>query len=361
MLASAAIPFAIPSNKDALTKLYESAGGAKWRVKGHWPHGSPCRWHGIECENGVVTSIDLGGNGATGTLPSELCALTRLRVLNIDESRLSGTLPDCHTRLRTILLATNPNLSGTLPSLTRLTTLEELDLSRTRISGTISTALGHLAELQRLQLDHTVITGTVPTQVGRLRSVESLFLHESPWLSGTLPTELGQLAPSLRLGMSLASTRLSGTIPTHITHLAKLRALWLVHTRLSGTLPRSIGKMHLAELEVHASRLSGTLPSELGELRPSLRRCVLIAAQGPHQTFHSMRPADRVQPDTNHFDCPLPAELPPACTQHLACTPALTSLGTTMRSHGGRGAERRDGRRGRGRGRARLLERRLAE
>ena len=81
-------------SREALTALFHSTSG--WRVKTRWlGGGSVCRWHGIECAEGgeEVTSIDLGGNGVHGTLPSELASLSSLRVLNIDESRLSGTLP----------------------------------------------------------------------------------------------------------------------------------------------------------------------------------------------------------------------------------------------------------------------------
>ena len=81
--------------REALEKLYESTHGAAWRRKSNWLSESRgvCKWHGVECSHGEVTSIDLGGNDVAGTLPASLASLTALRVLNIDDSRLSGTLP----------------------------------------------------------------------------------------------------------------------------------------------------------------------------------------------------------------------------------------------------------------------------
>ena len=274
----------MPDERAILLQLYDAAGGPHWRAKQRWLKGpNACRWHGIECDgDGFVTSIDLGGNGVRGALPDALSTLARLRTLNIDESRLSGTLPPLshlHS-LKVLLLASNPALSGTLPPHATLNNLEELDLSRTRVSGTIGSATGQLRALRRLQLNHAAISGTVPSQIGMLARAEAIFAHESTALSGTLPSEIGRLAPTLRLGMSLASTRLSGSIPSQLGGLSRLRALWLVHTRLSGTLPPSIGAMRsLAELELHANRISGALPTQLGALRPTLRRCVRAVAR----------------------------------------------------------------------------------
>ena len=310
------------SARDALAALYHAGDGAHWRANNHWLSGSVCRWHGIECDgSGEVTSIDLGGNGVHGTLPSQLASLAQLKVLNIDESRLSGTLPakvGSLSKLETILLASNPKLSGTL-SASVSEKLSVLDLSLTKLSGTIS-GLTRLSALQRLQLDHTQLSGTVPSQLGTLRSAQAIYVHASSRLSGSLPTELGSLGHSLWF-TSFASTRISGTIPTEIGLLTHLRSLWLVKAGLSGTLPPTLGLLkELRELEVHGNLLSGTIPHTVGggsgagserlsPLAKSLRRCVLTAAQGPHQPRHSMRPVDREEADSNRFACPLPLSL----------------------------------------------------
>ena len=166
--------------REALSALYASTNGASWRQRGRWLTAkNVCKWHGIECDsNGDVTSIDLGGNNATHVrLRSNL---SKLRTLNIDESQLSGTLPaSLSIELRTILLANNPKISGTLPAdlFRRLPSLTELDLSRTRLSGSITNSLTGARSLQRLQLDHTSISGTLPTTIGLLTTLSRL-AHE---------------------------------------------------------------------------------------------------------------------------------------------------------------------------------------
>ena len=345
-----------------LQHLYESAGGTHWRARGRWLHGNGnvCRWHGIECDGSKeVLSIDIGGNGARGTLPSQLGQLSRLRVLNIDESQLSGTLPTQLaglTYLTTILLASNHRLSGSIPRLDKLASLTELDVSRTRLSGTLSSLFGSNHALRRLQLDHTALSGTVPSQLGLLRA-QSLFLHESRLLSGTLSRNLftGPLSTSLYHGASVASTRLSGTLPTQLGLAARLRSLWVVHTAVSGTVPSQLGALHLTEMELHANRLSGSLPSQLGSMQGTLRRCVLTTKQGVHQPRHSMRPVDRGV-DSNRFACPLPNTLPAPCRPHLECAPDEAGRTTDVEQRGrGRsvGDDAKRGRGGRGRRRGR--------
>ena len=307
--------------RDALERLYEAAGGSRWRTRDNWlSMRNVCKWHGIGCYGGVVTSVDLGGNGVQGTLPTELGRLSALRVLNIDDSRLSGSMPATFwtrmTGLQTILLAGNPQLSGTMPQLGSLVSLTELDTSRTALSGTLGADIGSLRVLQRLQTDHTAISGVLPTELGQLTRTASLFVHESARFSGTLPTELGHLG-ALVHGASFSGTRISGTIPSELGHITRLRELWIVRAALSGSVPSSIGLMaSLNHLEVHGNRLSGVLPSELGRL--ALGRCCLTAAQGPHQPRHGMRPLDELSEDTNHFACPLPT-LPAPCIAHLKC------------------------------------------
>ena len=280
--------------------------------------GNVCKWHGVECTAGEVTTVDLGGNGVKGTLPSQLAQMTALRVLNIDESHMSGTLPaglGALSGLTTIMFGSNRRLSGTLPQLGS-TAVQVIDLSATRLSGSLPTAL--CPKLERVHLDHTAISGTVPTQLGHLVRLQALWLMETH-ISGSLPTQLGRI-DMLTLGFSLAKTRLSGTLPSEIGRLRRLQHMWLDHTHLSGSVPADVGGMRLHGLELHANRLSGSLPSQIANLSRSLRTCVLAAAQGPLQPKHSQRPEDRPEPDTNHFTCPLPAGLPPPCIPMLHCT-----------------------------------------
>ena len=95
----------------------------------------------------------------------------------------------------------------------------------------------------------------------------------------------------------LYSNGLDGPIPTTIGALTELRSLALHSNELRGGVPTELGLLTgLQKLSLHGNALSGLLPSELGRLS-DLRACFLSPG--------------------NEWRCPVPAELPAACTPAL--------------------------------------------
>jgi len=99
----------------------------------------------------------------------------------------------------------------------------------------------------------------------------------------------------------LYSNGLDGTIPTTIGFLTELRSLALHSNELHGGVPTELGLLTaLQKLSLHGNALSGLLPTELGRLS-DLRVCFLAPG--------------------NAWRCPVPEELPAACTPGLVpCT-----------------------------------------
>lgn len=68
-------------------------------------------------------------------------------------------------------------------------------------------------------------------------------------------------------GLTLASNRLSGTLPPEIGDLTELRVVHLQYNRISGTIPPEIGNLtRLRDLRLYANDFSGTIPPVLGDL-----------------------------------------------------------------------------------------------
>ncbi|EOY13461.1 Leucine-rich repeat transmembrane protein kinase, putative [Theobroma cacao] len=87
------------------------------------------------------------------------------------------------------------NLSGTLPpELVRLPFLQEIDLSRNYLNGTIPPKWGSM-QLVNISLLGNRLTGPIPKELANISTLTILVVEENQ-LSGTLPAELGHL-PSI--------------------------------------------------------------------------------------------------------------------------------------------------------------------
>ena len=81
-LADAGIPSC--AERDALVALYNATDGANWSDNSNWLSAEPLGdWYGVTTDaDGRVTSVLLGKNSLSGTIPTELGNLTNLNDLN---------------------------------------------------------------------------------------------------------------------------------------------------------------------------------------------------------------------------------------------------------------------------------------
>ena len=288
---------------------------------------------------GGLTRLDLGKNSLSGSIPAELNQLTNLTYLALDNAGLSGTIPDLSTltSLEKLYLHANNftgtfptwlgtltnlthlhlfgtakkdplgvGLSGTIPDLSTLTSLEELIIDDNGLTGMIPTWLGDLTSLTRLDLDRNPLGGTIPAVLGNLSNLNHLDLSENG-LTGTIPAELGNLSnlehlslydhhainkplqdnalegdipatwgtathplPNLR-ELSLAGNALEGEIPEALGGLSSLTRLLLFNNALEGDIPATWGTAthplpNLRELSLAGNALEGEIPEALGGL-----------------------------------------------------------------------------------------------
>jgi hypothetical protein len=96
-----------PTFRAILMELYEATEGAQWVSNTGW--GGPtsyCDWFGVTCVGnnsrsgagegegeGVLTELDLWGNGLVGTIPDSLGGLSSLQNLYLHANALVGTIP----------------------------------------------------------------------------------------------------------------------------------------------------------------------------------------------------------------------------------------------------------------------------
>ena len=97
-------------------------------------------------------------------------------------------------------------------------------------------------------------------------NVNEYWRAEHEYLSGTIPSELGELSNLKALNLNF--NNLVGTLPPELFKLTNLIQLDLNENYLSSTIPMDIGDLaNLRYLQLESNRLEGALPEELGQLK----------------------------------------------------------------------------------------------
>ncbi|KAH9714637.1 protein kinase domain-containing protein [Citrus sinensis] len=232
----------------------------------NWNTSTPvCIWTCVTCDvhSHRVTILNISGLNLTGTIPPQLGNLSSLQSLNLSCNRLSGSIP---------------SLSGQIPEniCSNLPFLEILSLSRNMFHGGIPSTLSNCTYLQTLGLVYNNFSGTIPIEIGNLTKLKELYLGGNR-LQGGIPRELGNLTKLEILQvfqnnltanliiipskLSLSLNDFSGAIPKEIRNLTKLKQLSLYSNRLQGEIPLEIGNLqNLEELSLGLNKLIGTIP-----------------------------------------------------------------------------------------------------
>nr|POE60013.1 receptor like protein 30 [Quercus suber] len=263
-----------------------------------WVGEDCCQWGGVECNNqtGHVTKLDLSceweDNSCSigeeilthlGNLSSLmhldlysnsfnmkadnldwLPSLSSLKYLDMGGRNLTGAnwlhavnmLPS----LRELHLSECE--FGRLPPsfpFVNLTSLFVLDLSNNQFDSSIPQWLFNLTSLTILDLSFNSLQGTITYNFENLRNLEHLDLSENPYITGPIPSNIGDLMPSLQI-LDLSENLLNGKIPLSIQKMKDLTILCLKSNQLSGKLPNHWKRQDSAN---NCSE-SGSLEKEIG-------------------------------------------------------------------------------------------------
>ncbi|XP_047169232.1 probable leucine-rich repeat receptor-like serine/threonine-protein kinase At3g14840 [Vigna umbellata] len=211
----------------------------------------------------------------------------------------------CH--VVSIMLKTQ-NLSGTLPpELTGLPHLEEIDLTRNYLNGTIPVAWGS-SKLRIISLLGNRLTGPIPKEIGNITTLESLVLEFNQF-TGNITSDLGNLSNLQRL--HLTSNNFTGELPETLAKLTSLRELRLNDNNFSGRIPSFIQRWtNLEILEIQGSGLSGPIPSEISFLHNLDDLRITDLTNGSDSTFPQINNMTKLETLILR-NCQISDELPP--------------------------------------------------
>lgn len=137
-----------------------------------------------------LTHLDVSQNAFTGTIPSEIGAMSDLSYLFLAQNEFNpGPIPGFFSQLANLeeLSLKSTQRTGPIPEfLGTLSNLVLLDLDENNLTGTIPSNLGDLSDLHILLLNRNNLTSTIPTTFRNLRSLKLLFLEANDNITGDL-------------------------------------------------------------------------------------------------------------------------------------------------------------------------------
>ena len=278
-------------------------------------------WDGVIREGDPlrVTKLVLRDRNLDGTIPAALGKLSSLVVLNLHSNMLSGAIPDLSslTSLEELYMANNElsggipeslgsmasvrqlwlwgnQLSGTIPDLSGMTGLETLKLASNMLDGGVPAGPMLPPNVRWLIIDRNPLGGTIP-DLSSLTSLKLLWLHNDE-LEGPIPA-WQELPPNVD-DLNLRDNDLSGVIPD-LSGLDKATRVRLHNNSLSGEVPATLGDLEsLKQLWLHGNDLTG-IAAELGDLADTL---IEIELKENPWGSDACVPAELADVETNDYD-----------------------------------------------------------
>ncbi|KAL1811980.1 hypothetical protein ACET3Z_022045 [Daucus carota] len=113
--------------------------------------GDPClpkaqSWTGVTCTGGdqvQIVTLNLTGLGVSGTLPNDIAKLSAVSSMWFPDNQISGPIPE----------------------MTAMNSLESLHLENNQLEGSIPQSLGQLPKLTELFLQNNQLTGGIPSSL----------------------------------------------------------------------------------------------------------------------------------------------------------------------------------------------------
>ncbi|CAD5332708.1 unnamed protein product [Arabidopsis thaliana] len=233
------------------------------------------------CELHSLILLDLSTNKFNGSIPRCIANLSTLEVLNLGKNHLSGSIPEnISTSVKSLDIGHN-QLAGKLPrSLVRISSLEVLNVESNKINDTFPFWLDSMQQLQVLVLRSNAFHGSIhQTGFSKLRIIDISDQYMGTYYMRTnyysdsivvmikgIPLEMVRIL-NIFTTIDFSGNKFEGEIPRSVGLLKELHVLNLSNNGFTGHIPSSMGNLiELESLDVSQNKLSGEIPPELGKL-----------------------------------------------------------------------------------------------
>ncbi|XP_047315841.1 receptor-like kinase TMK4 [Impatiens glandulifera] len=290
-----------------------------------WTGTNYCSWQGIRCDTSTnrVISINLDSASLSGTLPSDLNQLSQLTTLALQRNSLSGVLPSLSnlSSLQEVYLDGNSFTSIPSDFFVGLTALREISISDNIALApwSIPDSMTQCGSLVTFTASNASLTGSIPDIFNSFPSLQNLRLSYNN-LTGSLPSTFAGSEIS-NLWINNQFNGLSGTVEV-LSSMNQLSQVWLQANGFTGPIPDLSNCTNLFDLQMRDNQFTGIVPPSLMNL-PNLQNISLQnnKLQGPFPVFGS-KVQSTVNP-TNSFCQTSPGPCDPQVTTLLEVAGAL--------------------------------------
>ena len=199
-----------------------------------------------------------------GTLPESLLNLPKLYDFRINKNQLTGQIPETlQGKVLELLYLDSNNFTGFIPSsLSRHTRLASLRLFSNQLIGAIPSELSALTSLDHLSLEFNQLQGSIPHELFTTMShLLEFYVQGNPELTGTIPTQIGELADLKEFRAHDCS--LTGSIPSEIGRLYRLEVLDVSNNKLSGPGIPDLSQLEkLKLLKIGGNHITGVVEND---------------------------------------------------------------------------------------------------
>ncbi|XP_062017378.1 receptor-like protein Cf-9 homolog isoform X1 [Rosa rugosa] len=214
-----------------------------------------------------LSSLHMSGCKIT-QFPHFLRTSTQLRSLDLSNNQIQGNVPtwvlDVGRNSLSYFLMSNNQLTGALPStICNLTSVQVIDLSKNSLSGRIPQCIGNFSQkLSDLDLHLNKFRGKIPSTFPKGNILRDLNLRGNQ-LEGTLPKSLINCTKMEVL--DLGDNKLNDTFPNWLESLPELQVLILRSNRLYGPIGSPETRFPFRKLRIidlSHNQFGGPLPTK---------------------------------------------------------------------------------------------------